>query len=185
MKPPYIEIVQRRRALRVNGFRTLADVGFDGPWVTPYQIGSCSAEGPVLLGLHWLDEKGINENRVELERTGYLSGMSFNIVLDMALRMLSLNRADIYVTQAFHLIPPSRSYKPNQIDIDRSFSEVTHYELIDRKVIALGTAAATACRRHGVDAISVTHPAARGVSFVSKAARIAATIRALGFGLER
>ena len=55
----YQEIIDRRRALVVAPYKSLADVGFDGPWVTPYQIISRSAEGPVLIALHWLDEPSI------------------------------------------------------------------------------------------------------------------------------
>ena len=50
----YQEIIDRRRALVIEPYKSLADVGFDGPWVTPYQITSKSAEGPVLVALHWL-----------------------------------------------------------------------------------------------------------------------------------
>jgi hypothetical protein len=45
----YQEIIDRRRALIIEPFKSLAAVGFDGPWVTPYQITSQSSEGPVLL----------------------------------------------------------------------------------------------------------------------------------------
>jgi hypothetical protein len=50
----YQEIVERRRALVIEPYKSLAEVGFDGPWVTPYQITSKSPEGPVLVALHWL-----------------------------------------------------------------------------------------------------------------------------------
>jgi hypothetical protein len=40
------EILERRRALVIEPYKSLAEVGFDGPWVTPYQIASKSAEGP-------------------------------------------------------------------------------------------------------------------------------------------
>lgn len=41
--------VRRRRALKLPGYVTLAEAGFDGEWVTPYQISSCSPTGPVLV----------------------------------------------------------------------------------------------------------------------------------------
>src|SRR5687768_15362706 len=105
MAVPYDEVVQRRRQLRPrNGCKTLAEVNFDGPWVSPYQIGSRSPSGPVLLGLHWLDEPSICEHRSELQRLGYLQKMPFNKVLDIALRKRGLHRRDIYVTQVFHLV---------------------------------------------------------------------------------
>jgi hypothetical protein len=55
----YQEIVDRRRALEIKPYKSLAEVGFDGPWVTPNQITSRSSEGPVLVALHWLDEPSI------------------------------------------------------------------------------------------------------------------------------
>jgi hypothetical protein len=58
----YQEIVDRRRALKLEPYKSLAAVGFDGPWVTPYQITSRSFGGPVLVALHWLDESSILAN---------------------------------------------------------------------------------------------------------------------------
>jgi hypothetical protein len=55
----YQEIIDRRRALIIEPYKSLAAVGFDGPWVTPYQITSRSPVGPVLVALHWLDEPSI------------------------------------------------------------------------------------------------------------------------------
>jgi hypothetical protein len=60
----YLEIIDRRRALVIEPFKSLAEVGFDGPWVTPYQITSKSSEGPVLVALHWLDESTILQERL-------------------------------------------------------------------------------------------------------------------------
>jgi hypothetical protein len=68
----YQEIVDRRRALKLEPYKSLAAVGFDGPWVTPYQITSKSSEGPVLVALHWLDEPSILAERAILESLGYL-----------------------------------------------------------------------------------------------------------------
>jgi hypothetical protein len=62
----YLEIVEQRRALKIAAFKSLADIGFDGPWVTPYQITSNSPKGPVLVALHWLDESSILDGRTAL-----------------------------------------------------------------------------------------------------------------------
>jgi hypothetical protein len=53
------DIVEQRRALAIEPYKSLAIVGFDGPWVTPYQITSKSSGGPVLAAFHWLDESSI------------------------------------------------------------------------------------------------------------------------------
>lgn len=141
----YLEIVERRRALVIEPFKSLTDVGFDGPWVTPYQISSRSPDGPALVALHWLEEETIEVQRTVLEKFGYLPDIRFNTVIDMALQRQGLNRSDIYVTQTFHLIPKGRSERIPLSAIRRSFDEVTQYELRGRKVIALGDVAAREC----------------------------------------
>jgi hypothetical protein len=88
----YQEIIERRRALRIPGYATLADVGFDGPYVTPYQITACSLDGPVLVGKDWLDAPSVEANRATLKLLGYLPGIPFNEVLDRALLLAGLTR---------------------------------------------------------------------------------------------
>jgi hypothetical protein len=82
----YDWIVEQRRALRIPPYFTLADVGFDGPWVTPYQKKSRSWDGPALVALHWLDASSIELKRSILNELGYLPGICFNEVLDMGLK---------------------------------------------------------------------------------------------------
>ncbi len=98
-------------------YKTLADVGFDGngKWVMPYQMESKSRTGPVLVGKDWLDWPSVCKHRDVLEKKGYLPDMDFNIVLDRALERAKLKRKDIYVTQAFHLLPPNRPWKNPRI----------------------------------------------------------------------
>ena len=177
----YREIVERRRALKIEPFKSLADVGFDGPWVTPYQITSNSPTGPVLVALHWLDESSILNERAKLQCLGYLPGIRFNVVIDSALGRVGLSRSDVYVTQTFHLIPRSRSEQIEGSAIRRSFDEVTRFELEGRKVIALGAAAARECARHNIEHIAACHPSRRGHSNEKNAAEIAEAISQLGF----
>jgi hypothetical protein len=80
----YQGIIDRRRALTVEPYKSLAEIGFDGPWVTPYQITSKSSEGPVLVALHWLDESSILRERPTLQDLGYLPNIRFNTVIDAA-----------------------------------------------------------------------------------------------------
>ena len=89
----YQEIFDRRRALIIEPFKSLAEVGFDGPWVTPYQISSKSSEGPVLVALHWLDEPSILRERTTLQNLGYLPNIRFNTVIDAALARQGLSRS--------------------------------------------------------------------------------------------
>jgi hypothetical protein len=179
----YQEIIDRRRALIIEPFKSLAEVGFDGPWVTPYQITSKSPEGPVLVALHWLDEFSILQERATLQNLGYLPNIRFNTVIDAALAPQGLNRSDIYVTQTFHLIPRKRSEQISQAAIRGSFDEVTRFELQGRKVVALGDIAAGECARHNIEHIAVCHPSRRGHSNEKNASDIADAIAALGFGL--
>jgi hypothetical protein len=177
----YQEIIERRRALVIEPYKSLAEVGFDGPWVTPYQISSKSSEGPVLVALHWLDESSIVRERPTLQSLGYLPGIRFNTVIDAALARQGLSRSDIYVTQTFHLVPRARSERISQAAIRRSFDEVTRLELQGRKVIALGEIAAGECARHHIEHIAVCHPSRRGNSNEKNATEIAEAIAALGF----
>src|SRR5258708_29889975 len=99
----YQEIVERRRALVIEPYKSLAEVGFDGPWVTPYQITSKSSEGPVLVALHWLDESSILRERPTLQDLRYLPNIRVKSVIDAALARQGLSRSDIYLTQTFRL----------------------------------------------------------------------------------
>jgi hypothetical protein len=177
----YQEIIDRRRALVIEPYKSLADVGFDGPWVTPYQISSKSSEGPVLVALHWLDEPSILRERTTLHNLGYLPNIRFNTVIDAALARQGLSRSDIYVTQTFHLIARTRSERISQAAIRRSFDEVTRFELQGRKVVALGDIAAGECARHNLEHIAVCHPSRRGYTNEKNAIDIAEAIAALGF----
>lgn len=172
----YMETVDRRRALRIEGYKTLADVGFDGGWVTPYQITSRDPYGPVLVALHWLDEASIVLHRPQLKQLGYLPQIRFNRVLDLALSQAGSDRSRIYVTQAFHLVPNTRSERIPPSALDRSFDEVTRHELAGRTVVSLGLEASLACRRHGVPHIPACHPSRRGVSNQRNAAEIAGAL---------
>ena len=113
-------------------------MGFDGPWVTPYQITSKSAEGPVLVALHWLDESSILSERPTRQELGYLPNIRFNTVIDAALARQGLSRLDIYVTQTLHIFPRKRSERISQAAIRRSFDEVTRFELQGRRVNRTG-----------------------------------------------
>ena len=174
----YPEIVAARRALRINGYATLADVGLDGPWTTPYQIASSSAAGPVLLTYNYLDAPSARQHRSLLLETGFLPGMPFNRVLDQALVLAGMVRSDLYVTHAFHLLPAKRSAAVKWADVDTSFDCVGRPEIAGRRVIALGAVAARACARHGIAHLATPHPSARGVSFAVRAERLARALRA-------
>ena len=177
----YDWIVQQRRAFRLDSYHTLADVGFDGPWVTPYQKTSRSPDGPVVVALHWLDAPSIELHRATLQERGYLPGIRFNDVLDLALLARNLSRDAIYVTQAFHLIPRTRSQRIPAPLIRKSFDTVTRHELVGRRVLALGSEAADACQRHGVPHVAVCHPSRRGKTNVENAHEIASGLAALGY----
>jgi hypothetical protein len=178
----YQEIIERRHALRIEPFKSLAEVGFDGPWVTPYQITSKSPDGPVLIALHWLDESSILREQATLQHLGYLPTIRFNNVINTARARQGLSRPDIYVTQTFHLIPRTRSERISQAAITRSFDEVTRFELQGRKVIALGEIAAGECARHHIEHMAVCLPSRRGYSNEKNATEIADAIAALVSG---
>jgi hypothetical protein len=173
----YEELVEARRAFRIAGYESYADVGLDGPWTTPYHLASCSPDGPVLLTYNYLDGPSARQNRAELLQHGYLAAMPFNRVLDLALGVAEMTRADLYVTHAFHLLPPSRSAAVPLNDVDQSFDAIARHELAGRRVIALGQVAARCCSRHGIRHLPVPHLSARGNSFADRAALLAQALR--------
>lgn len=66
----YQELIEWRRAFHIPLYKSLADIGMDGPWVTPYQISSNSPDGPLLLALHLRDEETITDRRLILSNLG-------------------------------------------------------------------------------------------------------------------
>ena len=176
----YVDIVDRRRAFKLPGYASLRDVGFDGNWVTPYQISSANPTGPCLVAFNWLDVPSVRENAETLRELGYLPGILFNRVIGRALEMVQLKRSDLYVTQAFHLLPETRSQGISQNAVNASFDTITRHELSGRRVVALGTAAAQACARFGISHISVPHPSSRGRTIEIKAQIIAEAVAGLG-----
>jgi hypothetical protein len=161
MAMDFKDILRRRRDLRIEGYKTLADVGMDGDWISPYQKTSNSKSGPCLVAYNWLDVPSIQKHSAVLLELGYLPGIPFNQVIDLALNYAGLSRREIYVTQAFHLLPIARSEAIPQRYVDHSFEHVTRHEVEKRTVVALGNAAMAACRRHGINAIEVCHPSSR------------------------
>jgi hypothetical protein len=176
----YDETVERRRAFRLNGYKSVADVGFDGQWVSPYQITSNSMSGPVFVALHWLDEPSIQVHRSTLSELGYLPTLRFNKVVDLALAQRKLSRSDIYVTQAFHLVPQQRSQRIPPEALRASFEAVTRHELNGRSVIALGNEAAKACAAFGIPHANAPHPSRRGYSNIANASAIANALVEIG-----
>ena len=167
------EIIARRRAFAIPGYKTLADVGFDGEWVTPYQKISKSRTGPLLVAKHWLDAPSVDNFRDTLNQFGYEPTLGFNRVMDLALERAGLTRKSIYLTQAFHLLTQERSQSIPKNHIYKSFDRITRYEVEGRTVIALGEDAKYACRCFGVEAIKCIHPSARGMTIEGKAEQLA------------
>lgn len=155
----------------------MSDVGLDGDWTTPYQIASRSPDGPVLLTFNYLDAPSAILHREQLLACGFLPGMPFNSVLELALNLAGMQRADLYVTHAFHLLPPTRSASIRPAHVDLSFDAVARHELEGRRVIALGDVAARVCRRHGIDHVATPHPSARGLSFRHRAEVLSTSLR--------
>jgi len=176
------EIIVTRRALRLPGYCTITDVDMDGDYVSPLQIQSNSESAPVLLAYNWLDAESVRLDHAVLRVHGYLPGIPFNNVVTMALGFCGITRSDIYMTQVFHLLPAAgRSSSIPANDLDYSFDAVTRHELVERKVIALGTSAAATCKRFGVTPEQVVdHPSARGLGRTvrAKAEHLANAIRA-------
>ena len=186
--------IKRRRAFSLPKYKSLADVcggDFDGEYVTPIQIKSRSESGVCLVTHNWFDvenlEKCLPGRYQRLKQCGYADWITFNRVLDTALEQVGMSREDIYVTQAFHLLPPNQQKKPNADEIWKSFEAITQYEVRGRKVVALGDPARYACKRACEEFgdkffkifASVISPSARGLGMTNnyKATEIANAIR--------
>ena len=102
--------------------------------------------------------------------------MTFNKVLKEALRIVDKKRSDIYLTQAFHLIPSTRSAIIERKHLDRSFDEITRHELVGRRVISLGNETSEVCNRFGIMHQAVAHPSARRRTIEEKARELATVI---------
>lgn len=72
----------------------------------------------------WLYAPSVERHRDVLKEGVYLTEMPFNRVVDAALELCGLRRKDLYVTQAFHLLPRTRSAAAPTADIDLSFDAV-------------------------------------------------------------
>ena len=152
---------------------TLAEIGFDGPWVSPIQIISGNLTGPMLITKDWFDAPSAIKNRQVLLEQGYLPGIPFNAVLDKALSLIGLTRSDIYITPVFKLLPPKRSHSIRNADTRASFQAVTQHELLGRKPIAAGQDAIMALKHFGIPHIPTVHPSARGLDYETRASLIA------------
>ena len=138
---------------------TLADVEFDGDWVSPIQKISNSMTGPVLVAKHWLDAESANRHRAILDCLGYLPDIRFNRALDRILKSVRLTRGDIYITQACHFLPrEDRRQRVPVALMKHSIEAVTRHEVEGRMVIALGGEAQAALKRAGVDCLACPHP---------------------------
>lgn len=172
------QCIAARRAFQRPGYRSYADVGLDGNYVSPYQLSCGNPSGPVLISYNWLDAPTADTHRDTLARMGYLPQMLFNRVLDLALSLVKMTRNDIYLTHAFHLLPARRSATVPAADVEASFEAITRNEIAGRPVVALGRVATAACARFGIPHRAVSHPSARGLPVRTKAAQIAETLGA-------
>lgn len=175
----YAEIVDLRRELKIDGFKTLGDVGCDGHWITPYQKISCSDSGPVLLARSWFNAADVALHQNTLQRLGYLPTLKFNQIMDAALHKAGMARSNIYLTQVLLVLPPDETYKIRQKDYDRSFDAVTRFELEGRNVIAIGSVAKAMCEKYQISYRHVISPSAPGITDEAKTAELSAALQGI------
>ena len=108
-----------------------------------------------------------------LLQSGYMPDMPFNVVIDRALDLAGLSRADIYITPVFKLLPPVRSHAITAKDARASFEAVTRYELLGRRPIAAGGDAIRVLEHFGIPHIPTIHPSARGMDYETRATLLA------------
>lgn len=173
----YTHAITARRSFRLPGYPTLAGLGFDGDYVSPIQIACGNLTGPLLISKDWLDAPSARANRAHLQRHGHLPDNPFIRVIDKALGLLNLTRADIYISPVFHLLTPKRSSTIPAAHARASFDAIGRHELMGRRPVALGTDAANVLRHFGIDHAVAPHPSARIGSYDARAALIAKAIR--------
>jgi hypothetical protein len=169
----YNQAIESRRRFRLSGYVTLAEAGFEGPWVSPIQISSGNLTGPMMITKDWFDAPSAIANAAILQKLGYMPGIPFNMVLDAALDLIGLQRSDIYITPVFKLLPPQRSHPIRPGEARASFDAVTRHELLGRKPIAAGTDAIRVMQHFGIPHVPSIHPSARGLDFGSRAKLLA------------
>ena len=178
LRTTYDRAIAARRAFRLPGYPTLAEAGFDGPYVSPIQMTSGCLTGPLLISKDWLDAPSVAAHAGELRRTGYLATNPFNRVVDKVLALVGLTRAEIYITPVFHLLTPRRSSQIPAAHARASFEAVGRHELMGRRPVALGTDSARVLAWFGVPHVVAPHPSARIGSFDARARAIAKAMEA-------
>ncbi|KNG94393.1 hypothetical protein ATO11_09380 [Pseudaestuariivita atlantica] len=174
---PLARAIAARRAFRLPGYTTLAEAGFDGDYVTPIEQSSGNPTGPLLMSKDWFDAPSATAHRATLRIKGYLPHIPFNRVLDKALALVGLSRADIFVCPVFCLLPPQRSHPIPNRDLRASFDAVTRHVLLGRRPVAAGTDAARTLGHFGIDHVETCHPSARGLTFDARAQKIATALK--------
>ena len=174
----YATAIAARRAFRLPGYVTLADEGFDGDYVCPIHMTSGNCTGPLLISKDWLDVPSVRQHRDTLHRLGYLPQIIYNRVMDMALALLRLTRADVYISPIFHLLTPRRSSAIRAADARASFDAIGRHELMGRRPVALGHDRQCVPQHFGIAHVAAPHPSARQGSFADRARHIAAAIEA-------
>jgi len=184
----YRKAVLARRSLTISDcieakgadMKTLTDVGWDGDYVVPNQLSSCSFDGPVLLLNNWYGWEALTaleaSTDADLRKNGYLKNIPTNRWLDRALEILGLGRSDVYITQASVFLPPTPTGTTIPREVYRSSVErVLKLELAGRRPVALGSPAKHACMSCGIDFEPARHPSYQGGE--RRAQEIAAAIR--------
>ncbi|WP_299283791.1 hypothetical protein [uncultured Tateyamaria sp.] len=174
----YQAAIAARRAFALPGYLTLAEAGFDGPYVSPIQMTSGNLTGPLLISKDWLDAPSAAAHKAELKRTGYLPHIPYNKVIGKVLALLGLTRGDIYITPIFHLLTPKRSSTIPPNHARACFDAVGRHELLGRRPVALGTDSARVLRHFDVDHVTAPHPSARIGSYDKRAHLIAKAVEA-------
>ncbi len=173
----YTHAIAARRAFRLPGYPTLADLGFDGDYVSPIQLACGNLTGPLLISKDWLDAPSAAQHRDHLQQYGHLPDNPFIRVIDKTLALLNLSRQDIYITPVFHLLTPKRSSTIPAAHARTSFDAIGRHELMGRRPVALGTDAASVLAHFGIDHVAAPHPSARIGSYDMRAALIAKAVQ--------
>jgi len=171
VNPQYSALASNRVRTRWAPYKQPEDFGYDfRTWVSPYTKGANCIGGIAIVLQDWASADGLKGGPdPDVQRYGRTRTLLTNRRLEAALLGATRHKiSQTYVTNAFPFIKPggmsSGLRLSHLIKTVREFT-LPELELVQPRIlIVLGAQTTLAFERCGVDAISLPHPAARGMS---------------------
>lgn len=164
----YLALAAERRAVRSALYGQPEDHGYDfTSWVSPYTKGANMSGGIALVLQDWASAEGLGATpNPEIQLHGRAPWLlTTKRLQELLARVLGTSLNEIYATNVFPFVKQGRMSAPlpyNEVLATARRFAVPELELArPSAVLALGTVAAAALRKCGVQATELPHPAAR------------------------